>query len=62
MLKSESVESPCISICVLDEDQLCQGCFRTLQEIGEWSVVDDKQKATILAKSLERKEQDSLGA
>jgi predicted Fe-S protein YdhL (DUF1289 family) len=29
--------SPCINICTLDEHGVCQGCYRTLQEIASWS-------------------------
>lgn len=32
------VPSPCISVCHVDADSgLCQGCFRTLDEISNWS-------------------------
>jgi uncharacterized protein len=31
------VPSPCMSVCQMDEDLgLCQGCLRTLGEIGAW--------------------------
>jgi predicted Fe-S protein YdhL (DUF1289 family) len=30
--------SPCISVCRMSEDtKLCEGCFRTIDEITEWS-------------------------
>ena len=33
----ETVASPCISICVIDEpSKLCAGCYRTLEEIAAW--------------------------
>lgn len=54
------VESPCISVCVLDEDEMCQGCYRTLEEIGQWGNCDDAGKQRIVNKALERQAQESL--
>ena len=28
--------SPCLNICTLDEQGVCRGCFRTLEEIADW--------------------------
>ena len=37
------VASPCISVCEMDRgDGLCRGCFRTLDEIAAWIVLDDE--------------------
>jgi hypothetical protein len=30
--------SPCLSICTLDEDSVCMGCLRTLDEIKDWAL------------------------
>ena len=30
--------SPCLSICTLDEDSVCMGCLRTLDEIKTWAL------------------------
>ena len=53
------IESPCISVCALDEDELCQGCYRTLDEIVKWASGDDEYKQRVLEKALERKAEDS---
>jgi hypothetical protein len=46
----EFVPSPCISLCVIDADGvLCVGCFRTLDEIAEWSLLDADAKRRVLA-------------
>lgn len=46
----EGVASPCISVCVLDPASgICTGCFRTLDEIAAWSVMDDAGKQAVLA-------------
>ena len=38
VLKSDDVPpSPCISVCRMsDETTFCEGCWRTLDEIGDW--------------------------
>lgn len=46
----EQVPSPCISVCVMDTDgSVCLGCFRTLDEIAAWSVLDANAKRQVLA-------------
>ncbi|MEM7612474.1 MAG: DUF1289 domain-containing protein [Pseudomonadota bacterium] len=47
-------QSPCISICTLDEANVCMGCFRTLDEIVEWSMMDDADKHAVLERVSER--------
>jgi uncharacterized protein len=35
--------SPCINICRMDPDnEFCLGCFRTLDEIANWSRSDEQ--------------------
>ncbi|MCG8317346.1 MAG: DUF1289 domain-containing protein [Pseudomonadales bacterium] len=46
--KDDVVLSPCISICALDEDDICIGCFRSAKEIGDWGRVDNNGKKAIL--------------
>lgn len=47
VLKSDDVPpSPCISVCRMsDETTFCEGCWRTLDEIGDWvqRSADDKR-------------------
>lgn len=47
VLKSDDVPpSPCISVCRMsDETAFCEGCWRTLDEIGDWvqRSADDKR-------------------
>jgi hypothetical protein len=51
-----AVPSPCISVCVLDADgALCLGCFRTLDEIASWSLLDADAKRGVLAALPERR-------
>lgn len=50
-----NVESPCIRNCCLDDDNVCIGCGRELQEIIAWSTSSDEDKRAILARSSERR-------
>lgn len=44
------VPSPCISVCRMDGvSGLCQGCFRTRDEIAAWSRADDGHKRALWA-------------
>jgi uncharacterized protein len=51
-----SPQSPCVRNCCLDDDLVCLGCFRTIEEIKDWSIVDDQQRRVILQNALRRKE------
>jgi predicted Fe-S protein YdhL (DUF1289 family) len=43
------IESPCIRVCTLDESgEVCMGCFRSIEEIGLWSQLDDIARARVL--------------
>ena len=43
-----SVPSPCISVCRMDAATgLCEGCFRTLDEIADWSMASDDAKRAL---------------
>lgn len=43
-----AVASPCIGVCVVNLNRICQGCFRTLDEIAGWSTASDVEKQRIL--------------
>jgi uncharacterized protein len=54
----EGIASPCISVCVLDPIScICTGCFRTLDEIAAWSIMDDAGKRAVLAAIRARRAQ-----
>jgi len=48
------IASPCISICALDENDVCVGCYRSGQEITRWSVAENVERRAILANAAER--------
>lgn len=39
--------SPCVSICALDEDDICVGCFRTGGEISIWGLLSNDEKREV---------------
>ena len=42
------VPSPCVSVCRMDaRTQLCEGCYRTLDEIAAWSQMEDDDKREV---------------
>jgi predicted Fe-S protein YdhL (DUF1289 family) len=50
-----SAQSPCIRNCCLDDDLTCLGCFRSLEEIKEWGVVDNQRRLAILQNARQRR-------
>jgi uncharacterized protein len=48
------VKSPCVSICCLDDADICLGCQRTVEEITGWSRMDNPQRRVVLALCHER--------
>jgi uncharacterized protein len=51
-----SAQSPCIRNCCLDDDLNCLGCFRSLEEIKEWGIVDNHRRRIILQNAKQRRE------
>lgn len=40
--------SPCVSICTLDESDVCVGCHRTMEEITHWSSYPKEKQWAII--------------
>lgn len=49
------VESPCIKVCKYDDEGICEGCYRSMEEITGWLFMNDRQKLESLKKAEERK-------
>lgn len=56
-MKDEAIPSPCIRACTLDEQDICLGCHRSLEEIIEWSQANAPRKQAILRAAAVRREQ-----
>ncbi len=48
------IASPCISICALDENDVCVGCYRSAAEITRWSLADNTERHAILDSATAR--------
>jgi hypothetical protein len=48
--------TPCIGVCTLGADGLCEGCHRNAAEIGAWSSLDDAERARIMDQVLPLRE------
>ena len=53
-MTEDLVASPCTSICTPNEDDVCEGCFRTSVEIRGWSYLGREQKMNVLLLCNER--------
>jgi prolyl-tRNA editing enzyme YbaK/EbsC (Cys-tRNA(Pro) deacylase)/predicted Fe-S protein YdhL (DUF1289 family) len=50
-----NLPSPCVSVCRMDTGSgLCEGCFRTIDEIRVWSTSTDAAKKTMWARLTNR--------
>ena len=49
-------QSPCISVCVLDDKDICVGCYRSATEITDWFMENAEGKREILKRAGERLE------
>lgn len=50
------VPSPCISECCLNEDDVCVGCFRHVDEITGWHSASNVRRKEIIANTEKRRE------
>ena len=44
----KEVKSPCISVCVLNEEDVCEGCYRSAGEITDWSILSNQAKEEVM--------------
>ena len=50
-------KSPCIRNCCLDNNDICLGCFRAIDEIVGWQNKPETERLKILEKCAKRQEQ-----
>jgi len=43
-----AVLSPCVGVCNLDDDGLCEGCLRSSAEIAHWSHMNDDERLHLM--------------
>jgi uncharacterized protein len=59
-MSDDEPRSPCISVCVLDDDDICMGCYRSAVEITDWFMATDEQKREALRRARERMQASSV--
>ncbi len=53
---NQRVASPCIGKCTLDDDDVCVGCFRNIDEICAWGAASDRERERIVKQARARRE------
>mgnify|MGYP006274052067 FL=1 len=54
---NEPIWSPCKKVCVVDPAQtICVGCFRTLEELGRWSLMSHEERLAVKDELPEREQ------
>lgn len=53
----EEVASPCVRNCCLNEQDVCLGCFRNIDEIMAWSKLNVAAKKEVLSQCQQRQQQ-----
>lgn len=52
---TEPTASPCVRICCLDDQDICLGCGRTLDEIRRWSEMTETERQATVKRSQQRR-------
>ncbi|MBU0919208.1 MAG: DUF1289 domain-containing protein [Pseudomonadota bacterium] len=52
--QEKPVASPCVSLCALDEYDLCVGCQRSADEIRRWGLMSNEERREVLQCCSER--------
>jgi len=59
--ESHRIPSPCVRNCCLDDEDICLGCFRSLEEICLWGSLSANDKMTTMELAAKRREEFGLG-
>ena len=56
--KRDEVDSPCVKLCVMHPTaNICMGCFRTVEEISDWSAMDPESRKSLMLELPSREKQ-----
>jgi predicted Fe-S protein YdhL (DUF1289 family) len=45
----QTIASPCVNICTIGKDRLCEGCRRSINEIAHWSRMTPAERDAVMA-------------
>jgi len=51
------MDSPCVACCKLNNDKICTGCYRHIEEIVDWNKRPDAEQMLILERCAARRAQ-----
>lgn len=51
---TNSVVSPCVRKCCLDDEDVCVGCGRNIDEICRWTQYDDSERDALMVIAKQR--------
>jgi predicted Fe-S protein YdhL (DUF1289 family) len=60
MSVSDTVRSPCVDVCALDEADICIGCQRSGDEISRWGQMTNDERKEVLRNVAVREEQSGF--
>ena len=49
------IQNPCIKLCHRDSNDVCFGCRRTGEEIGNWLKYTNEEKKAVIEKTRNRR-------
>jgi len=59
-MSAQNIETPCIGVCTIDDNNgLCMGCYRSLEEIQNWWDMTDEQR-TQVTEQLQQRMQENI--
>ena len=56
MSDDNEFSTPCIGVCQYDNEDICRGCLRTLDEISNWALMTEEERKEIMKKLNQRAE------
>ena len=56
---AQPVLSPCVGICSVNAHGFCEGCFRSLSEIGDWLTYSPERREYLMETVLPQRESES---
>ncbi|MBT3827187.1 MAG: DUF1289 domain-containing protein [Nitrosomonadales bacterium] len=56
MSDTDQFSTPCIGVCQYNNEDMCRGCFRTLDEISNWALKTEKERQEIMQNLNQRAE------
>ena len=49
IVPAHKIVSPCVNVCEIGPDELCEGCRRTVDEIARWTSMTSAERDAVMA-------------